>query len=126
MSFPQIVGKLIEAGVEYYHLDYVGRCKRFYDSDGTCVVTPIAFEQLPSVAAELDVDALRNNIQTASRRASITASSPSGRSGRVCKAMSRFCAAARDLFRSNGRSAHRMVPRGRAEEAVIEGHSAAR
>jgi uncharacterized protein YbcV (DUF1398 family) len=24
MPFPQIVTKLIEAGVEYYHVDYVG------------------------------------------------------------------------------------------------------
>lgn len=63
MPFPQIVGKLIEAGVEYYHVDYVGRCTRFYDGHGTCVVTPIAFEELPPVGAELDVDALRADIR---------------------------------------------------------------
>lgn len=63
MPFPQIVGKMVEASVEYYHVDYVGRCKRFYDGNGTCVVTPIAWEELPPVAAELDVDALRADIR---------------------------------------------------------------
>jgi uncharacterized protein YbcV (DUF1398 family) len=63
MSFPQVVGKLIEAGVEYYHVDYVGRCTRFYGGAGACVVTPLTFEALPAVAAELDVEALRQNIR---------------------------------------------------------------
>lgn len=63
MPFPQIVAKLIDAGVEYYHVDYVGRCKRFYDGDGTCVITPIPFEGLPSVAPELDTAALCDDIR---------------------------------------------------------------
>jgi hypothetical protein len=25
ISFPEVVGKLLAAGVEYYHVDYVGR-----------------------------------------------------------------------------------------------------
>jgi uncharacterized protein YbcV (DUF1398 family) len=60
--FPQIVTKLIEAGVEYYHVDYVGCCKRFYDAAGACVLTAITYESLPPVAAELDVAALRDDI----------------------------------------------------------------
>jgi uncharacterized protein YbcV (DUF1398 family) len=63
MSFPQIVGKLSGAGVEYYHVDYVGRCTRFYDAGGACVVTPIPFEGLPPVAPEFDVQALRDDIR---------------------------------------------------------------
>jgi uncharacterized protein YbcV (DUF1398 family) len=63
MPFPQIVAKLMEAGVEYYHVDYVGRCKRFYGGEGACVVTAIPYEGLPPVAAELDVDALREDIR---------------------------------------------------------------
>lgn len=63
MTFPQIVAKLLEAGVEYYQVDYVGRCKRFYDANGTCVVTAIPFEGLPPVAAELDIAALRDDIR---------------------------------------------------------------
>jgi uncharacterized protein YbcV (DUF1398 family) len=63
MTFPQIVAKLVAAGVEYYHVDYVGRFKRFYDSQGACVVTALALEGLPKVAAELDVPALRDDIR---------------------------------------------------------------
>ena len=63
MPFPQVVAKLIEAGVEYYHVDYVGCCKRFYDSLGACVPAAIPYEGLPAVAAELDLDALRNDIR---------------------------------------------------------------
>ena len=63
MPFPEIVGKLIAAGVEYYLVDYVGRCKHFYDGVGAVVSTSIEFEHLPPVAAELDVEALRANIR---------------------------------------------------------------
>ncbi len=65
--FPQIVAKLIAAGVEYYHVDYVGHCKRFYDGNGTCVITAIPFEGLPSVAPELDMEALRDDIRDSQR-----------------------------------------------------------
>ena len=63
MSFPDIVAKLVAAGVEYYHVDYVARCKHFQDGVGACVSTPITYENLPAVAAELDVDALVANIR---------------------------------------------------------------
>jgi uncharacterized protein YbcV (DUF1398 family) len=68
LPFPAIVAKLIEAGVEYYHVDYVGGCKRFYSAEGVCVVTVIAYEGLPAVAAELDVVALRENIRDSQQR----------------------------------------------------------
>jgi uncharacterized protein YbcV (DUF1398 family) len=59
MSFPDVVVKLIAAGVEYYHVDYVGLTKQFYDGAGGRVVTPIPLEDLSRVAPELDVAALR-------------------------------------------------------------------
>jgi uncharacterized protein YbcV (DUF1398 family) len=59
MPFPEVVGKLLAAGVEYYHVDYVGRCKQFYDGAGGRVVTPISYEGLPPVALEFDAAALR-------------------------------------------------------------------
>jgi uncharacterized protein YbcV (DUF1398 family) len=59
LPFPEIVAKLIAAGVEYYHVDYVGLCKHFYDGVGGRVVVPIPLEDLPPVADELDVAALR-------------------------------------------------------------------
>ncbi len=58
-SFPEIVAKLVAAGVEYYHVDYVGLRKTFYGSAGDMVVTPITFEGLPSVGAEFDRTGLR-------------------------------------------------------------------
>jgi uncharacterized protein YbcV (DUF1398 family) len=59
MPFPEVVAKLIAAGVEYYHVDYVGLCKQFYDGAGGRVVTPIYYEGLPPVAPEFDAAALR-------------------------------------------------------------------
>jgi len=34
MSFPEAVGQLLAAGVEYYHVDYVGLRKTFYSHFG--------------------------------------------------------------------------------------------
>jgi uncharacterized protein YbcV (DUF1398 family) len=60
--FPQIVGMLIEAGVEFYHVDYLALRKTFYSGDGAFVSTPIPLEGLPPVAADFDAEALRANI----------------------------------------------------------------
>lgn len=60
--FPEIVGMLIEAGVEFYHVDYLALSKTYYSGDGAVVSTAIPLEGLPPVAAELDVPALRANI----------------------------------------------------------------
>ena len=38
--FPDVVKNLIDAGVEYYHADYVTLRKTFYGTDGAAVVTP--------------------------------------------------------------------------------------
>jgi uncharacterized protein YbcV (DUF1398 family) len=59
LPFPEIVAKLIAAGVEYYHVDYVGLSKQYYDGAGARVVTPIPLDDLPPIAPELDVAALR-------------------------------------------------------------------
>jgi len=62
LSFPEAVGRLLAAGVEYYHVDYVGRRKAFYSSKGETVVTAMDYEGLPPVAADFSVEALRTNI----------------------------------------------------------------
>ncbi len=67
MSFPDVVSKLLAAGVEYYHVDYVGLRKRFYSADGEVVATAINYEDLPPVAPEFDVAALRANILDSQR-----------------------------------------------------------
>lgn len=62
MPFPQIVTQLIEAGVEFYHVDYLALRKTFYSGAGAVVTTPIPYENLPAVAADFDAMALRTNI----------------------------------------------------------------
>lgn len=41
LPFPEIVGMLIETGVEYHHVDYVTLQKTFYGAAGDAVITPI-------------------------------------------------------------------------------------
>jgi uncharacterized protein YbcV (DUF1398 family) len=67
LSFPEVVGKLLAAGVEYYHVDYVGLRKRFYSAEGEMMATSINYEGLPPVAPEFDVAALRANILDSQR-----------------------------------------------------------
>jgi uncharacterized protein YbcV (DUF1398 family) len=65
MSFPDAAGKLMGAGVEYYHVDYVRLRKTCYSAEGRTVT--VAFDGLPSVALELDVAGLRANILDSQR-----------------------------------------------------------
>jgi uncharacterized protein YbcV (DUF1398 family) len=59
MHFPQIVGRLIAEGVEYYHVDYAANSFTFYSASGATVMASLPFEGLPSIAPGLDVAALR-------------------------------------------------------------------
>lgn len=67
LPFPEVVRRLIETGVEYYHVDYVVLHKTFYSAGGDVVVTPITYEGLPSVAADFDVGGLRAAILDSQR-----------------------------------------------------------
>lgn len=67
LSFPEVVGKLLSAGVEYYHVDYVGLRKSFYGANSEIAVTPINYEGLPPVAAEINFEKLRANILDSQR-----------------------------------------------------------
>lgn len=63
ISFPEVVGDLLRAGVEYYQVDYVGLRKTFYGPQGDVAVTPLTFEDLPPVAADFDFAAVRAAIR---------------------------------------------------------------
>lgn len=63
ISFPEVVSQLLSAGVEYYHVDYVGRTKTFYTAEGGMVVASIDYEGLPAVAPEFSAEALRADIR---------------------------------------------------------------
>lgn len=59
IAFPEVVRRLIETGVEYYHVDYVALRTSFYSAEGEVVSTPINYEGLSPVAVNLDATALR-------------------------------------------------------------------
>ena len=65
--FPEIVGMLLEAGVEYYHVDYVRLRKTFYSAEGETTVTSINYEGLPPVNADFDLAAVRADILDSQR-----------------------------------------------------------
>ena len=67
IAFPEVVARLIEAGVEYYHVDYAGMKKTFYGPNGDAVVTPITYEGLPPVAPEFSLQEVRATILDSQR-----------------------------------------------------------
>jgi uncharacterized protein YbcV (DUF1398 family) len=62
LPFPEIVGLLISNEVENYQVDFLSKSLRFYSVNGSSVITPLAFEDLPSVAQDFDGTALREAI----------------------------------------------------------------
>ena len=62
LPFPDIVRQLLEAGVEYYHVDYILLQCTFYGANAASVVAPLTFEGLPAVAKDFDAAALRQAI----------------------------------------------------------------
>lgn len=59
LPFPEIVGRLISEGVEYYHVDYISLTFSFYGESGGIVTAPLTFEGLPSVANDFNATELR-------------------------------------------------------------------
>ncbi len=68
ISFPEVVGNLLRAGVGFYHVDYLARRKSFYAAEGSAVVvTPIDYEGLPNVPPEFDAVAVKAAIVDSQR-----------------------------------------------------------
>jgi uncharacterized protein YbcV (DUF1398 family) len=59
LPFPEIVGKLMATGVEYYHVDYAARQMRFYSAAGSLVTVPLLFEDLPTITDDFDAAGLK-------------------------------------------------------------------
>lgn len=57
LPFPAVVERLIAAGVEYYHVDYVRREKTCYSAGGEAHAVPLGFG-VPAVAMDFDATAL--------------------------------------------------------------------
>ncbi|HEY3861309.1 MAG TPA: hypothetical protein VGO59_05420 [Verrucomicrobiae bacterium] len=67
ISFPQVVERLLAAGVEYYHVDYAALRKTFYGADGSAVVTAIDYEGLPPISPGFSPEALCASILDSQR-----------------------------------------------------------
>lgn len=59
MPFPEIVGKLIANGVEYYHVDYAAGAFSFYSASGAVVPAPLLFKGLPQISEHFDAALLK-------------------------------------------------------------------
>jgi uncharacterized protein YbcV (DUF1398 family) len=59
LPFPEIVSRLVTAGVEYYLVDYAAKRMAFYSAEGEAVTIAIGFDNLPPIAADFDAPALR-------------------------------------------------------------------
>ena len=66
-SFPQIVGRLIEAGFESYAIDYRRSTATYYLPDGDSVVLP-APRHASAIGGPFDVGALRTAIREAQQQ----------------------------------------------------------
>lgn len=79
MPFAEIVGKLINSGVEYYHVDFASGSFTYYSASGAAVIAPITMENPPLIAEDFDVTALKAEIldsrQHAQARLSLVCSS---------------------------------------------------
>ncbi|WP_152101013.1 DUF1398 domain-containing protein [Lacipirellula parvula] len=65
-GFPEIVGMLTSAGVEYYFVDYAAMATTFY-GEGCVVNSPIPYEDMPTIADDLQVDEVRAAILDSQR-----------------------------------------------------------
>ena len=62
LTFPEIIGLLLANGVEYYQVDFSAKSFRFYSANGSLVIAPLVFEDLPTVAQDFDATALKEAI----------------------------------------------------------------
>ncbi len=66
MSFPQIIGRLADVGVERYHADYTRLEKTFYFTDGESFVTTIPDEH-EAIAPEFSQSAVEAAVRQSQR-----------------------------------------------------------
>lgn len=59
VSFPEVVAALLAAGVEYYHVDYVGMRQTCYSAAGAIFALPLGLAMGSPVAPDFDAAALK-------------------------------------------------------------------
>ena len=67
VPFSEVVRRLLDTGVEYYHVDYVALRTTFFSAAGDFVSSSITLEGLPLVAADFDAAGLRAAILDSQR-----------------------------------------------------------
>ena len=67
LSFPEVVARLLAAGVEYYFVDYASRRKIFYSAEGATLTTSIDFDDLPAIGGRFEAGALKAAILDSQR-----------------------------------------------------------
>lgn len=67
ISFPEVVAALLAAGVEYYHIDYVGMRQTCYSAGGETFALPLGLAVSSPVAANFDGTELRAAILDSQR-----------------------------------------------------------
>ncbi len=63
MSFPEIVGQLINNGVAYYHVDYTQLSITYYGVAGAVVITPISCADFPVIPNQFNAEVLKHVIK---------------------------------------------------------------
>ena len=64
--FPEIVGMLLDAGVEYYFVDYAQLRTTCY-GNGDAVISPIPYEGLPPIGENFDAAEVKSAILASQR-----------------------------------------------------------
>ena len=64
--FPEIVGMLLDAGVEYYFVDYAQLRTTCY-GNGDAVISPIPYEGLPPIGENVDATEVKSAILASQR-----------------------------------------------------------
>ena len=67
MTFPDMVGTLIEAGFESYRVDYLSHVATYYHTDGDCVELPTLRDDA-TVATDFDIPAIQAAIREAQQQ----------------------------------------------------------
>ena len=68
--FPEIVGMLISASVEYYFVDYATMTTTFYGK-GCAVTCPVAYESMPLIGDDLHIDEVKAAILDSQRNGQV-------------------------------------------------------
>lgn len=68
ITFPEVVKKLIKAGVETYYVDLIKRRNTYYGTDGRTEEVMLSLKDLPFIAESFDVSAVHEAVKHIQRQ----------------------------------------------------------